>query len=83
MAQAGSDTNLSSEEHSEFCGRPVTELVTAHAGNDTDFPNGEYSEFVDRPVTKSVTSRAADTEKILVMNMSTVATENYHIRRNR
>ena len=50
--------------------------MTAQAGSDTDFPNGEYSEFVDRPVTKSVAAGAADTEKILDMNVSTVATEN-------
>ena len=53
------------------------------AGSDTDFPSiipansncGEYSERSDRPVTESVTARAADTEEILVMNVSTVATE--------
>ena len=50
------------------------------AGSDTDFPNGEYSEFVDRPVTKSVTARTADTENILVMDVSTVATENSELR---
>ena len=58
-----------------FFGRPVTESVTAWAGSDTDFPSGEHSEFFDRPVTESVTARAADTEQILVMNVSTVATE--------
>ena len=40
MARAGSDTDLSSEEHSEFCGRPVTELVTTRAESVTDFPRG-------------------------------------------
>ena len=79
-ARAGSDTDLPSDEHSEFFGRPVTKSVTAQAGSDTDFPNGEYSEFVDRPVTKSVTVRAADTEKILVFNVSTVATEKSELR---
>ena len=72
---AGSDTDLPSDEHSEFFGRPVTESVTAQAGSDTDFPNGEHSEFFDRPVTESVTARAADTEQILVMNVSTVTTD--------
>ena len=79
-AWAGSDTNLPSEEHSEFFGRPVTESVTAQAGSDTDFPIGEYSELNDRPVTKSVTARAVDMEEILVMNVSTVATENSELR---
>ena len=79
-ARAGSDTDFPSEEHSEFFGRPVTESVTARAGSDTDFPNGEYSEFVDRPVTESVTARAADTEQILVMNGSTVTTEQSELR---
>ena len=54
--------------------------MTARAGSDTDFPNGEHSEFVDRPVTESVTARAADTEEILVMNVSTVATEESELR---
>ena len=53
------------------------------AGSDTDFPSiipansncGEYLERFDRPVTESVTAQAADTEEILVMNVSTVATE--------
>ena len=53
------------------------------AGSDTDFPSiipadlncGEYSECFDRPVTESVMARAADTKVILVMNVSTVATE--------
>ena len=75
-SRAGSDTDFPSDEHSEFFGQPVT----AQAGSDTDFPNGEYSEFVDRPVTKSVTARAADTEQILVMNVSTVATETSELR---
>ena len=43
MSRAGSDTDLPSDEHSEFFGRPVMESVTAQAGSDTDFPNGEYS----------------------------------------
>ena len=98
----GSDTDLPSDEHSEFFGRPVTDSVTAQAGSYIDFPNGEHSEFVDRrvtesvtaqtesnknfpsmedskffdlPVTESVTARAADTEQMLVMNVSTVTTE--------
>ena len=74
-AWAESDTDLPSDEHSEFFGRPVTDSVTAQAGSNTDFPNGEHSEFVDRPVTESVTARAADTEQILMMNVSTVTTE--------
>ena len=57
-------------------------------GSDTDFPSiipansncGEYSERFDRPVTESVTARAADTEAILVMNVSTVATEQSELR---
>ena len=49
--------------------------MTARAGIDTDFPSREHSEFFDRPVTESVTARAADTEQILVMNVSTVTTE--------
>ena len=79
-ARAGSDTDFPSGEHSEFFDRPVTESVTAQAGSDTDFPSGEHSEFVDRPVTESVTARAADTEEILVMNVSTVATEQSELR---
>ena len=47
----------------------------ARAGSDADFPSGEHSEFFDRPVTESVMVRAADTEQILVMNVSTVTTE--------
>ena len=47
MSRAGSDTDFSRDEHSEFFGRLVTESLTAQAGSDTDFPNGEYSEFVD------------------------------------
>ena len=58
------------------------------AGSDTDFPSiipadlncGEYSECIDRPVTESVMARAADTEVILVMNVSTVATEQSELR---
>ena len=50
---------------------------------DTDFPSiiltnlncGEHSDRFARPVTVSVTELAADTEGILVMNVSTVATE--------
>ena len=58
-----SDTEVPSEEHSEFIDRPVTELVTARAGSDTDFHSGEHSEIVDRPVTESVTARAgSDTD---------------------
>ena len=45
------------------------------AGSDTDFPSVDNSEIFDRPVTESVTVRAADTEEILVMNVSTVATK--------
>ena len=81
-----SDTDVPSEEHSEFIDRTVTELVTTRAGSDTDFPNGEHSEFVYRPVTESVTARPADTEQILVMNVSTVTTEQSElngVRRNR
>ena len=58
------------------------------AESDTDFPSiipadlncGEYSECFDRPVTESVMARAADTEVILVMNVSTVATEQSELR---
>ena len=58
------------------------------AGSDPDFPSimlansncGEYSELIDRPVTESVTARAADTDEILVMNVSTVATEQSELR---
>ena len=60
--------------------RPVTESVTARAGSDTDFPSGEHLEFFDRPVTKSVTAWAFDTEEILVMNLSTVTTEQSELR---
>ena len=74
-SRAGNDTDLPSDEHSEFIDQSVTELVTARAGSNTDFPSGEHSEFVDRPVSESVTARAADTEQILVMNVSTVTTE--------
>ena len=79
-ARAGSDTDFPSGEHSELFGRPVAESVTARAGSDTDFPSGEHSEFFDRPVTESVTARVADTEQILVMNVSTVATEQSELR---
>ena len=74
-AQAGSATDFPNGEYTEFVDRPVTESVTAWAGSDTNFPNGEYSEIVDRPVMESMTARATDTEDILVMNVSTVATE--------
>ena len=57
MSRAGSDTDLPSDEHSEFFGRPVTKSVTAQAGSDTDFPNGEYSEFVDQHEVGDGTSR--------------------------
>ena len=58
------------------------------AENATDFPSiipvnsdcGEYSERFDRPVTESVMARAVDTEVILVMNVSTVATEQSELR---
>ena len=80
MSRAGSDTDFPRDKHSEFFGRPVTESVTAQAGSDTDYTKGEYSEFDNQPVTKSVTARAADTEKILVLNVSTVATENSELR---
>ena len=58
------------------------------AESDTDYPSiipvdlncGEYSECFDRPVTESVMARAADTEVILVMNVSTVATEQSELR---
>ena len=79
-ARTGSDADFPGGEHSELFGRPVAESVTARAGSDTDFPSGEHSEFFDRLVTELVTARAADTEKILVMNVSTVATEQSEIR---
>ena len=58
------------------------------AGSDTDFPSiipanlncGEYSECFDRPVTESVMAWAADTEAILNMSVSTVATEQSELR---
>ena len=58
------------------------------ARSDTDFPSiilansncGEYSERFDRPVRESVTELAFDTEEILVMNVSTVATEQSELR---
>ena len=51
------DTNVPSDEHSEFFSRPVTDSVTAQAGSYIDFPNGQHSEFVDRRVTESVTAQ--------------------------
>ena len=75
-ARAGSDADFPSDEHSENFDRPVT----ARAGSDTDFPSGEHSEFFDRLVTESVTARAVDTEEILVMNVSTVTTEQSELR---
>ena len=80
QGQAGSDSDFPSDEHSENFDRPVTESVTARAGSDTDFPSGEHLEFFDRPVTESVTARAVDTEEILVMNVSTVITEQSELR---
>ena len=74
-ARAESATDFQNGEYPEFVDRPVTESVTAWAGNDTNFPNGEYSEIVGRPVTEAMTARATETEDILVMNVSTVATE--------
>ena len=50
------------------------------AGSDADFSSGERSELFDRPVTESVTARAVDTEEILVMNVSTVTTEQSELR---
>ena len=69
------DTDCISEEHSEIVDRPVTELVTAQDGSNTDFISNENSEFVDQPVTESVTAWVADTEEMLVMNVSTVIIE--------
>ena len=80
MSRTGSDTDFPRDVHSEFFGRPVTESIMARAGSDTDLSSEEHSEFVDRPVTKSVTTWAADTEGILVMNVSPVATENFELR---
>ena len=74
-AWAGSDTDFTSEEDLEFLGRPVTESMTARSGSDTDYPSGEHLEFCNRPVTESVTAWAADTEELLVMNVSTVTIE--------
>ena len=79
-ARAGSVADFSSGEHSENFDRLVTESVMARAGSDTDCPSGEHSEFFDRPVTESVTARAIDTEEILVMNVSTVTTEQSELR---
>ena len=75
---SGSNTDFPKGEYSEIADRP--ESVTARAGSDTDFPSGEHSEFFDRPVTESVTARAADTEQIIVMNVSTVTTEQSELR---
>ena len=69
------DTDFISEEHSVFVDRPVTELVTAQDGSNTDFTSNENSEFVDRLVTESITAWAADTEEMLVRNVSTVTIE--------
>ena len=71
-SRAGSDTDLPSDEHSEFFGQPVMNLVTAWVGSDTDHPSGEHLKFSNRPVTESVTARETDTEEPLVMNVSTV-----------
>ena len=79
-AWAGSDTDYTSEEDLEFLGRPVTESMTARAGSDTDYPSGEHLEFCNRPVMESVTERAADTEELLVMNVSTVTIEPSELR---
>ena len=79
-ARAGSDTDFPSGEHSEFFDRPVTESVTARTRSDTYFHSDAHSEFFDRPVTESVMARAADTEQILVMNVSTVTTEQSELR---
>ena len=69
------DMTETDDSEYEVFDRPVTESVMAWAGSDTDHPGGEDSEFFDRPVTESVTARAADTVQILVMNVSTVTTE--------
>ena len=74
-AWAGSDADISSDVRSDLFDRPVTESMTARAGSDTDYPSGEHLEFCDRPVTESVTAWAADTEELLVMNVSTVTIE--------
>ena len=54
--------------------------MTAWAGSNTVFPSDGHSEFFDRPVTESVTARATNTCEILVMNVSTVATEQSELR---
>ena len=54
--------------------------MTAWAGSDTVFPSDEHSEFSDRPVTESVTARATNTFEILVVNVSTVVTEQSELR---
>ena len=79
-ARVGSDTDFPSGDHSEFVDRPVTESVTARTRSDTYFHSDAHSEFFDRPVTESVMARAADTEQILVMNVSTVTTEQSELR---
>ena len=79
-ARDGSDTDFSSSEHSEFVDQPVTESVSVRAGSDTDFHSDEHSEFLDRPVTESVTARATDTFETLVVNVSTVVTEESELR---
>ena len=71
----GSDTNWLSDEHSEFFGRPVTDMVTAWVGSDTVHPSGEDLKNFNRPVTESVTARESDTEEPLVMEVSTVTIE--------
>ena len=74
-AQAGSYTDFPNGEHSEFVDRQATKSLTAQTESNTNCPSGEDSEFFDQPVTESVTARAADTEQILMMNVSTVTTE--------
>ena len=76
----GIDTDFISDEHSELVDRPVTESVTARDGSDTDFHSEEHSEFLDRPVTESVTAWATDTFETLVVNVSTVVTEESELR---
>ena len=63
QGRAGSDADVSSDEHSENFDRPVTEAMTAWAGSDTDFPSGEYLGFFDRPVTELMMAQAgSDTD---------------------
>ena len=64
-----------SGEHSESVDRWITESVSLRAEIDTDCISEEHSEIVDRPVTESVTAWFADTEEMLVMNVSTVIIE--------